>query len=192
MSIVTAEAVESYYRSEITADRALVEVACLAVTSVIEQMCQRQFAVAGSATARTYVPRPQSTVLRIHDCTSVTTVVENSATLTAGTGYQAEPVQTVSWAGETTPYTQLRRLGGTWYTYEGTGTVVVTAAWGWAAIPDAVTQAAYIGVKEILDAREVRFGIAAVTEFGPTRVRQNPMVAQLLAPYRRVESFGIG
>lgn len=192
MSILTAEAVEGYYRSEITADRGLIDAACLAADQGIFEICQRKFAVAGSAAARSYAPRVCSRVLRVHDCTSVTSVVENGVTLTANTDYVCEPVQQVSWSGETRPFEQIRRRSGYWHTDDGLATVTVTAPWGWSAIPAPITQAAYVAVKDILDARETRFGIADISQFGPLRVRQNPMVQQLCAPYRRVEAFGIG
>lgn len=191
MSIVDLEAFRGYYRTGIASDDPFALSAIAAAESAIQEECQRSFAVAGTAAARTYVPRPCSGVLRIHDCTTVTSVVENSTTLTVAVDYQKEPVQTVSWSGETRPYEQLRRLSGPWYSYLGTGTVVVTATWGWLAIPPAITEATMIMAKDIYDSRDVKFGIAAVTDFGPSRVRENPKVQQLLAPYKRVESFGI-
>jgi hypothetical protein len=191
VSIVALPTFKGYFRSEISADDSIIQAVLDATDSVIQEICQRKFVVAGSASARTYAPTVGRNVLRIHDCTTITSVVENSTTLTADTDFVKEPVQTVSWSGETRPYEQVRRIGASWYTDNGKGTVVVTATWGWAAIPSAVTQAALIGAKEILDQREVRFGIAAVNEFGPLRVRANPEVQRLLAPYMRVEGFGI-
>lgn len=191
MTIISVNEFRDYFRSEVTADEAFIDRALDATDSGIHEFCQRTFTVAAEeASARTYVPT-RADVLRIHDCTTVTSVVEGGATLTANTGYVVEPVQTVSWSGEVRPYTQVRRLGSCWYMNQGLGTVVVTATWGWAAIPAAVKQAALIGAKELIDQREVRFGIAAVNDFGPMRVRANPALERLLAPYVRSEAFGI-
>lgn len=181
----------AYYRNEIPGEAALVQAALDAADSGIHEICQRKFFVASTGSERTYVPERYSSVLRIHDCTTVTSVMENGTAVTVGTGYLKEPVQTISWSGEARPYEQLRRLLSPWYSYLGTGTVVVTATWGWLAIPPNVKQAAYIGAKELLDSREVKFGIAAISEFGPMRVRENPQVNKLVHPYRRQEAFGL-
>lgn len=191
MSIVSVEEFKAYYRSELQGDDVLYQSALDAADSAIQETCQRKFAVAGSASARTFAPRALSNVLRIHDCTTVTSVVENGTTLTVNTDHITEPVQTVSWTGETTPITQLRRLSGNWYTDRGLGTVVVTATWGWAAIPAAIKEACRILAKDIAKNRSASFGIAAITDFGPTAIRENRQVGMLIAPYRRVEGFGV-
>lgn len=191
MSIVAASDLQEYYRSEISGDQAFLQACLDAADEGVQDLCQRVFMVADAASARTYVPRECSDVLRIHDCTSVTSVVENGTTLTAGVDFQAEPVQTLSWSGVASPVEQLRRLSGVWYSYRHTGTVVVTATWGWSAIPESIKMACRVGAKDLADARNVRLGIAAVNEFGPLRVRENPAVQRLAEKFMRTEAFGI-
>lgn len=189
MSIVTLATFKSFDRDLTTVDDTLLQYALDAGDQWIFDYCHRKFEVAGSASARLFVPSGNA-VLRIHDCTTVTAVTE-SGDAVASTDYQKEPT-TVSWSGLTKPYEQLRRLGSVWSQLDDVGeaSVSVTATWGWAAIPAAVTQAALIVAKDIFDTREVRFGVANVTDFGPTAARVNKAAWMLLAPYRRVEAFG--
>lgn len=100
----------------------------------IDKYCARNFDVAGaSATARLYVPNGTD-VLRIHDCTEVTSISVSGTTLSAST-YQLEPVG-VALDGEARPYEQVRLLLDYWrVTVHGEATVTVTAKWGWSATP---------------------------------------------------------
>ena len=142
----------------------------------------------GSATARLYVPSGDS-VLRIHDCTEVTSIAVSGTTLTAST-YQLEPYA-VSWTGLATPYEQVRLLLDYWrIIVPGEATVTVTAKWGWTAVPAEVVEATKIIGKDILAQRHTVGNIAAVGDFGGS-VRLNTYVRQLLAPLRRAEAFGI-
>ncbi len=194
MSIVSIADLVAYYRTEIATDEPFLQACLDAADEGVQDLCQRKFVVASTPSARTYVPKHCFDVLRIHDCTSVTTVVENGVTLTAGVDYQAETaegVQTVSWAGVVMPYEQLRRFSGTWYTNQGRGTVVATAPWGWAAIPESIKMACRVGAKDLADVRNVKLGIAAVNEFGPLRVRENPAVQRFAEKFLRTEAFGI-
>lgn len=188
MSIVTLATFKTFDRNLTTVDDTLAQYALDAADSWIFEYCQRKIVVASSASDRTYTP-DGSDLLRIHDCTTVVSVTYDGTTV-ASTEYQKEPTA-VSWSGETRPYEQLRRIASSWPRAYGEAVVTVNATWGWAAIPSAVTQAALIVAKDIFDTREVRFGVGNVSEFGPTAVRVNKAAASLLAPYRRVESFGL-
>lgn len=196
MSILDLDVFTSYYRSEISEDDPLAQIALLSGISVVKSICKRSFDLAaGDPTARTYTPRCDSRVIRIHDCTQVVSVTEAGSTLTAGTGFQAETklgAQTISWEGDTLPYEQVRRLSACWYTYDSTPTVTVTALWGMTAVPAVVPQAAAIAAKDFYDMRDVKMGVLTVTEAGVARVRQNQAVVELLTPWRRSEAvFGI-
>jgi hypothetical protein len=129
-------------------------------------------------------------VLRIHDCTTVTAVTESGANV--GTSdYQAEPV-TVSWAGLSEPFTQLRRYWTCWRYDEGFARISVTGTWGWTATPSAVVEATKIIAKDIIQQRNNNSGVAGFGEFGAVRVRMNAIAIDLLTPYQRVEAFGPG
>ena len=192
MPISTLANFKTFARVETASvDDAFLSAALDAAETTVRSTTGRYLAVAGSATARSFVP-DGSAVLRFQDCTSVTSIVDDGTALVAGTDYQLEPINGLNTAGETVPYTQARRLGGTWSnTVEGKATVVVTAAWGWAAIPSWAVQATLILARDIVQARDQIGGVAGFDGFGAVRVRENPMVAAILAPHRRVESWGI-
>lgn len=188
--ILTVDQVGRYVGSELAgADADLLSAALLAAERAVNHHCQRRFVVAGTAVARLYVP-DRADVLRIHDCTTVTAVTSDGSTVAAG-DRQLEPVNALSWSGDARPYEQIRLLAGSWVCNSGEATVSVTATWGWAAIPAEVTEATKILVKDIVAARDTRFGIAGFTDFAGVRVRENPQVAELLRDLRRVESWGI-
>lgn len=161
----------------------------------VNRFCGRKFDVASGSSARTYSPPgPTHKLLSIHDCTTITSVVEGTTTLTSGTHYVPLPRNGLTWAGDTVPYDSLERIGaGTcWYYDQGATAVTVTASWGWAATPAPVIEATKLLAKDLARAREVEFGdVAGFGEFGAVRIRSNPQVAALLAPYRRIETWGI-
>lgn len=83
------------------------------------------------------------------------------------------------------PAWQIVAVGSrTWPTHTLRRTVQVTARWGWAAVPVPVKQATLIMAAEAFKLKDAPFGVAAFGEFGPMRVRDNPMAATLLARYR--------
>ena len=193
MSYVSLEEFKVYLRSEIAgADDADLQQALDVADGLVNEMCARTFVVAGVAAARTFVPDPRDgNILRIPDATTVTGISENGVALAVTSGYQLEPVNTMQWSGEVWPYSQIRRQTGPWYTYRDTGTVTVTATWGWAAVPAAVKMAAKILAKDIIGHRDVKFGLVGVSDFGGVRARQALLVGDMLGRYRRSESFAI-
>ena len=192
MPIATLDDVKDFVRTTLTGvEDDIITNSLSAAIGLINETTQRDWSVATTATARVYAPDFGSAVLRIHDCTSVTSVVENGATLTAGTSYQLEPLNGRSWSGQAVPYTQIRKLTGSWYVYGGQATVTVTATWGWAAIPAQIVEAVKILTKDIIDHRDIRFG-TQVTDMGASRVRQASLISDLIATFRRAEAWGIG
>lgn len=193
MAFPTTEDIKSYLRNEKpTEDDGLYGEAIAAAIQTLNDACQRNFTVAtGVQSARTFVPDCGSATVYIGDAVSVTSVVENSVTLTVGSHYQLEPVGTVSAAGLTTPYNTIRRLDGWWYTNNRRGTVVVTANWGFAAIPDRIIEACKILAKDIIQNREVVFGMVDTAE-GSMSPRMNPTVRATITAYRGPRSWPIG
>lgn len=190
MPIVTLASLKDYARNELgTADDVAIQAALDAAHYSAYDYAGRQFELAGAASARTFVPTSWH-ILEISDCTSITSVVNNGTTV-AASDYQAEPVGGRSDSGATVPFTRLRMLTGAWYCWNGQASVTVTATWGWAAAPAAAVEAVKILAKDILHQRDNRSGVAGFSEFGAVRVRQNPYVAMLLDPLRRIEAFGI-
>lgn len=193
MPIVDLTQLKSFARNELgAADDASMQAALDGAHVSVYDYCGRQFETAGAATARRFVPTGTA-VLRIHDCTSISSVVVNGAAL-AASAYQAEPVDNLDRLGRTRPFEQLRLLSDVWINsaQDGEATVTVTATWGWAAAPASAVEAIKILAKDILHQRDNRSGVAGFAEFGAVRVRENPYVAMLLDPLRRADSWGIG
>lgn len=191
-SYVTLAQFKDYARNEITAsDDTVLQLAIDSAEMLVNNFCGRTFYVAGAASARSYTPDTAgANVLRIHDCTTVTSIVESGATLDAAS-YQLEPINGITPAGDTRPYERVRRYGGTWFWDDAKARITVTATWGWASTPYRVQEATYIVAKDIYQQRNTNAGVAGFGEFGAVRVRMNPIVIDLLTPLRRAEAIGI-
>lgn len=193
-SYVLLDEFSDYVRDQMSGtDDTVKQRALDAAEQMINEFCQRSFAVAGSATARSYSPESwQASTLRIHDCTTVTSVVENGSTLAVGTEYQCEPLNLLTWSGAARPIEQLLRYRMPWYYDAGKASVVVTGTWGWSATPAQVIEATKVIAKDIIQQRNNNSGVAGFGDFGAVRVRMNPIAVDLLRPLRRVEAFGVG
>lgn len=185
---------DAYIRTDAsigTVDAAHRASALAAAEQAVSEYCQRSFAVVAvdaTATTRYYVP-DGTEILRIHDARAVTAITNNGASISSTT-YQLEPVG-VSWSGRTQPYEQVRLLGSCWtVNYTGQATVAVTGRFGWAAVPPEVVEAVKILGKDILQQRSTIGNLVSTGDFGG-RVAMNTYVQRLLAPLRRVESWGI-
>lgn len=192
-AILAVQQVKDYCRSEIpTVDDEFVDAAIEAAEATLRDETMRSWVLAGSATPRVFVPVPGTSVLPIHDCTTVTQVVENGVTL-AASDYQLEPVNGLSASGETVPYRRIRLVNGlAWYTDRERATVTVTATWGWPAIPARIEQAALIIAKEIIVNRdEVKLGLIGYSDVGGITARTNPIVRATIDHYKRAEAWGL-
>jgi hypothetical protein len=191
-SYATLQQLKDYGRNEITsADDSVLKLALESAEMLVNNFCGRTFTVAGAATARVYSPAgPAAKVLRIHDCTSITSVSEAGSLLDAST-WQAEPVNGLTPQGDTRPYTSLRRYGGIWLWDDDKARITVTATWGWTSVPYRVQEATLIVAKDVYQQRNTNAGVAGFGEFGAVRVRMNPIVIDMLTPLRRTEAFGL-
>lgn len=77
--------------------------------------------------------------------------------------------------------------GGT--TWAWARRIRVTARWGWSAVPAQVEQAAILRATNLFKRKDSPHGIAGFADFGAVRIRQDPDVAALLAPF--VRGYGI-
>lgn len=195
MSILTLPVFEDYIRNKVGAeDSAFTAGSLAAAEAALNSICQRQWVAAtGPATAKVYVPS-YAYVQPIHDCTAVTSVVVDGATIDPNS-YQLQPLNSVGWDGTSLPYDGIFRLsGGVWFPSTwGKATMTVTATWGWAAIPAQITEACKILAKSIIEVRNARGGVLNMTDFGAVRVPRDiaVQVRSLINPFRRVEAFGI-
>lgn len=190
MSIVLAADFTEYIRSELgSLDERMITQAQNAAEQIVQQYCQRTFEIASvTATTRLYIPK-NSDLIRIHDCTTVTSITENGSTL-ASTSYQLEPLNGLSTTGTAVPYTQARRVYSAWLNYGDTASVAVTATWGWTAVPAAVTEAIKALGKDWIQMRDTKFGYT-LGEFGAISAGRNWAALSALGPFRRAEAFGL-
>jgi len=195
---LTETELKTYMRSELTTDDASYLAAILTAEAIIDNACGRRFDVATSSSARSYIA--SGGVLQfIHDCTTITSVVENGATLTTAVDYQPEPLNNLWASGETVPFCVLRRLsyyGRKWYNMygiPGQATIVVTAAWGWQAIPAQVKESAKIIAKDVYLNRDTTgFGLVAITDAGGIGTRENRVVQEMVTNYQHPARLVIG
>ena len=187
-SYVDLATFKSYLRHELSGlDDVDLQDALDAATEAINDHCGRTFTVAGSGSARVYVPTC-TPVLFIDDATTVTAVTVDGASLTASTDYQKEPLNNLI-NGQTVPFTRLVRLGG--HVWDSTtdnlkAAISVTATWGWAAVPSRVTQACRILAKEIAEARNQVGGYVDMGEIA-ARAVSHPKYGQLLMRLQRMD-----
>lgn len=186
---LTVAELKAYVTSETTSDATIYEEAINTAEEIIDNACGRKFIVAAGSSARAYMPSCGA-VLFIDDCTAITSVVANGATLTSGTDYQAEPLNNLSYGGETVPFFALRRLGyyyRKWDNYYGvpnSATITVTATWGWAAIPAEVKESCKIIAGDVIRQRETTgFGLVAITEAGGVGTKENWVVQKMVRDY---------
>lgn len=192
----TLVALKGYLKIGDTVDDAQLTDALLSASRGIEKYCGRQFNDAGSVSARVYYPSTGYTVT-VDDFSTVTGLIVKTdesgdgvyETTWATTDYQLEPLNGIV-DGETGwPYYRICSLGVRWFpprilTAPGPP-VQITARWGWTAVPAPVKQACLIVAAETFRLKEAPFGVAGYGEFGVVRVRDNPMAASRLDPYRQ-------
>ena len=192
-SYVTPAEAEAYVRSTITADLVEIEAAVEVASNAIDMHCVRSFIVPTAATTRSFVVLG-GYLAKVDDIANTTglIVVDNSSTLAAA-DYQLETspgrVARPDPAGLERPFAYIRRLSGSWHCDEE-ATLVITARFGWPAVPDAVKLATKMLAKDLLNMRDTRFGFVQVGDFS-RRIAENGMVAAMLDPLKSADSIGI-
>jgi hypothetical protein len=196
MAYVELDDLEAVFlRSTITADTPEIEAALFAAEAMVDHYCGRTFIVPTAASTRRFTPVSQGLV-KVDDIAGTTdlVIVDNGATL-ASSMYQLEtsPGRStqVGADGVIRPWCYIRRISSAWFVpHTGESTLVITARYGWPAVPAAVVQATKLLTKDLVEARDTRFGVAQLGEFS-RRITENAMVSQLLQPYRAAESWGV-
>jgi len=192
-SYVTGTECEAYVRSTITADISEIEAAVQVASSAIDFYTHRSFIVPTAATTRSFMVF-DGHLAKVDDIANTTglIIVDNGTTLVAA-DYQLEtsPGRTArpDPAGLTRPFAYVRRLSGSW-NYDDEATLVITARYGWPAVPDAVKLATKMLAKDLLNMRDTRFGFVQVGDFS-RRIATNGMVAAMLDPLKSADSIGI-
>lgn len=159
----------------------------------IEHICGRRFYPDQAATARVFKPR-DAFVADVDDFWTSTGLIVKvdtgddatfATTLTAA-DYELQPFNGINDGEPGWPYFRIVYVTSRWpCNNQRDATVQVTAKWGWAAIPGPVKQACVYLAEETFKLKGSPFGVAASDQFGPIRMRDNPKVLSMLAPYRR-------
>lgn len=162
----------------------------------IEKVCGRQFNQATSATARVYDPCTHC-LAEVEDfyTTSGLVIVTDGdndgvyETTWAAADYQLEPLNGVVDGESGWPYRTIRAVNARRFWYSSVyslrrAPLQVTAQWGWSAVPVGVKEACLAVAEETFKLKDAPWGVAGVGEWGTMRVRSNPMVMAMIAPYR--------
>lgn len=184
---------KSWFKIGDTADDSELQIAVDSASRGIEDHCHRQFNDAGSATARVYQPESKCWVV-VDDFSTTTGLIVKTdedddgvyETTWSASEFEVRPVNGVVNGRPGYPYWEVRTLGSRYFpTTVQRPAVQVTARWGWAAVPKPVEQACLILAAEGFKLKDAPFGVAGFSEFGAVRVRDNPVVARMLAEYVR-------
>jgi hypothetical protein len=163
-----------------------------AAEAAVEDYCGRVFTLQTSATALTFCPA-DSKVLETGDFGSTSGLIV-ADTFGTHTTYQLEPLNGIGPNNRPWPYTRIR-LALDFFAYPiwpGQATVTITARWGWPSVPVPVKDACRILAADLYHMKDNQFGVAGFGEMGVLMVRENRMVANLLALYRYTDNvFGI-
>jgi hypothetical protein len=174
-----------YVGSEIAANAVDLNASLQAAELAVQTHCHRAFsAPATAATARVFTNRVGQ-LLEVDEFTDITgLIVDNDGTVIAAPDYRLEPTDGIVY-GLAAPYRSIRLLDGTSWADE----VTITARWGW--LPAAVYEATRVLGKDLAGLKDTRFGVAGFGDFGVVRMRDNPTVMSLLAPYVRWDRAGV-
>lgn len=190
---VTSTELKSRLEIEGTELDARLTAAVLAASEDIETYCNRQFNKVASPVQRKYraVSDVDVFVDDFHTTTGLAvSIVERergSSTTTALTAsdFEERPDNSDREGCLGFPYWQLKNYSLTDFPDREDGYVLVTAAWGWAAVPDAIVESCYILAEEYFKMKDAPFGVQNWGEFGPMRVGENRVVKRLLDRYAR-------
>lgn len=169
---------------------ALIDSKLITATSDINRFCHRQFGRDEVASVRTFEIGPSGVdVDDIWDRSDIT--IAPYAGVTAGTpvslsSLQLEPLNGIvdgipGWPVERLAYLSCfpsLAMFGYYSTWR------VTAKWGWESVPAGVKEACIMLANSGMNAKGAPFGVAAFGDYA-VRLRQNPMAAEKLEPYRK-------
>lgn len=200
MAIISASDLKTWMGISDSNDDTLITTAASAACTWVIQTCGRSFEVTASGSESSRVFRPKSHTLCVTDDFSSTVNLTVSldggddgtyeTALTLNTDYIVEPLNGLE-DGLTVPYRKLRATSWLFDTCATIPSVQVTARWGWAAVPDAVKQAALIEGARIAKRSKSPEGVlGGFQDFGATPIRQkaDPDAMSLLRPYVRAET----
>lgn len=172
-----------------TTDDSALQEALDSASRGITETCGRTFTISTTATARLFEPDDWCWA-NVDDFWTTTGLIvatgTDGTTWTAQTAYELEPLNGMVSGEPGWPYNKIRPVG---WTFPASSTrrqtLQVTAKWGWPAIPSPVKQACLMLASETSKLKGAPFGVASFDQFGPVRVKDNPMAMRRLQPYIR-------
>lgn len=189
---VTEEELADHLRIDDQDDGPRLSAVITAVSRAIDNHCGQFFYDTATTSARTFsattpawlTVHPFSTTTGLLVATGTDGTFDTSWTIT--TDFVVKPDSGYTASGQTVAYNRLNAVGSKGFPVDPARPCVqVTARWGWAAVPDAVKEAALIKCARVFRRRDTPEGIAGGVEFGQIRIssREDPDAAMLLAPY---------
>ena len=169
-----------------------------AACRMIDKWCGQFFYDTGSATARVYRPN-NSRELRVDPFSTTTGLIVQTdsdddgtfATTWGTVDYELSPAGGYDPILGSVPYDEITAVSTslmfpTWLRRRNS--VQITARWGWAAIPEEVSEAAKILAVDLWKRKDTPFGITSATaDFGALRIGRDSLagVMSILQPFRR-------
>jgi hypothetical protein len=192
----TLAQVKSALRIQDAIDDSILEMAVESASRAIDGHAARYFYSSGTAT-RLYAA-DDSFIVQTDDISGTAITLQTSAsgdgvfdTTWSPIDYQLEPLNG-NVDGLAVPFTRIRAVENYLFPVEVEQALVkVTAVFGWASVPIAITQATIIQASRIYKRLESPLGVAGFGDLGAISVTRDldPDVAQLVAPYRRLRNF---
>lgn len=173
------------------------EIAINAASRAVDQYCHRRFYADGSVSAKTFAVTDgcRLVVEDFQTLTGLIVATDDGDTGTYGTTWTVTTDYVARlWSDTLTgsPYSSIVAVGGRYFPTWGRRPlrVQVTAKWGWAAVPDEVTQATLIKASQMFRRKDSPDGVAGGEGFGAMRISrfQDPTVAELLNPLVKVSN----
>jgi hypothetical protein len=192
----TLAQIKAAARIQDSIDDSLLEMAVESASRAIDGHAGRYFYSTGTATR--YYAAEDSFIVQIDDVSSTALTLQTSSggdgvfdTTFAVGDYQLEPLNG-NVDGLAVPYTRIRAVENYLFPVESEQALVkLTAVFGWASVPIAITQACIIQASRIYKRLDSPLGVAGFGDLGAISVTRDidPDVAQLVAPYRRIRNF---
>lgn len=173
-------------------DVELIEKSIRAASRSIDKACGRRFYRDTAATARVFYPDTACAVNvdDFHTTTGLVVKTDDGGDGTFGTTwaigeYELHPLNGVVDGEAGWPYNRIRSVQTRLFPSIGyRASIQVTAQWGWAAVPTDIREACLVAAAELNRLKDAPFGVLGFGDFG-ARIRDNPVVMRLIAPYRR-------
>jgi len=194
---VTVDNLRDYIGSDTTNFAAVAQSACTVASRWVEAKAGRTFFGDSTVSARYFDPISawECNVDDISTTSGLIVATDDggngtySGTWTYNTDFILEPVNSRQGGIAGYPFTKVKVLGNQSRgffinrVWSMRPFVKVTAKWGWAAVPDDVTQAALMKAAEVFKMKDAANGTIGLDGWGPVRFRENPAILALLGPY---------